>query len=259
MRRFSRLQTGIGSSHQRLDRYLSSRFTTQTGAIGATNPAFLSLYRFQKVPDSLSIENFPQSASAKWRLKDPLHFNSHQAYADTEVDHETNTSPSIFVLRGHPSPEWLGTIGSVQLVDPEYFCRWLEFPYAAGRLNEFSLPVLPTVGWNILELPMVSIGARGALHAVEIQQNIAATRVSSAAAVRDHHNLLYSQDDGQTGSSVARDLYVFDQNLFAIEQKITICLQPRENPSGWSCKIFCRTVEIMHSLTSDSIHLDRCW
>lgn len=215
-----------------------SRSATPVGGVGAKSPAFLSLYRFEKVPDNLSASSNPQSAPTKWRLGEPLHFNSHQAYVDTKIDHEANKSASIFILRGHPSPDWLGTIGSVQLVDPEYFCRWLDFPYAAGRLNEFSLPALPTVGWNILELPVISIGKREGLYAVERQDDLDATRIRSAAAMRKHHDLLHGQDDGQVSSSVARDLYVFDQNLFAIEQKITICLQPHESPTGWACKMF---------------------
>lgn len=238
MKRFSCLQTGIGSSHQRLARYLVSRSSTQPGAIGATIPAFLSLYRFEKVSDSLSANTTPQTAPTKWRLREPLHFNNHQAYADADVDPEANTTARIFVLRGHPSPDWLGTVGSVQLVDPEYFCRWLDFPYAVDRLNEFSLPALPTVGWNILELPLISIGNRDGSYSLERQDDIDAARVNSAAAIRNHHNLLHGQDDSQIGSSVARDLYVFDHNLFAIEQKITICLQPHEGPSGWACKMF---------------------
>jgi hypothetical protein len=143
-------------------------------------------------------------------------------------------------------------------VDPEFFRRWLEFSHADDRRNKFSLPALPSGGWNLLELPIISIGKREEKYHSKVQDEIDTMRNKSATAVRTYHNVLYDRDDGVVGSSVARDLCVFDHALFAIEQKITICMQPPLDNKGWNRKLShsVRLLELL--LMLDSVCMDGC-
>jgi hypothetical protein len=247
--RFSRLETGVGSSHQRLARFLLSWPRTPLSTYfehGSPDPVFLTAYDFENELEAF--QGQPRSDTShtisandvivpKWRLKAPCHFNNPQTYASFVASTQSVTPGRIILLRGHPTPAWLGTIGALHLVDPEFFRRWLEFSYADDRRNKFSLPTLPSGGWNLLELPIISIGKREENYHCKVQDEIEIVRNASATAVRTYHNGLYDRDDGVVGSSVARDLSVFDHALFAIEQKITICMQPPENTKGWNCKL----------------------
>jgi hypothetical protein len=117
----------------------------------------------------------------------------------------------------------------------------------------------PSGGWNLLELPIISIGKREDNYHFKFKDEIDTVRNESATAVRTYHNGLYDRDDGMVGSSVARDLSVFDHALFAIEQKITICMQPPENAKGWNRKLSSSTRLLELLLKLNSVCMDGCW
>jgi hypothetical protein len=261
----------VGSSHQRLARFLLSWPRTPLGSYyehGSSDSIFLTAYEFENELEALPGQprnDTSQRISAndvtvpRWRLKAPCHFKNPQTYANSVANTQSVTPGRILLLRGHPTPAWLGTIGSSHLVDPEFFRRWLEFSHADDRRNKFSLPTLPSGGWNLLELPIISIGKREENYPFKVQDEIDTVRSESATAVRTYHNGLYDRDDGVVGSSVARDLCVFDHALFAIEQKITICMQPPKNTKGWNRKLSHSTRSLELLLKLNSFCMDGCW
>lgn len=52
-------------------------------------------------------------------------------------------------------------------------------------------------------------------------------------AVRTYQKKLLTGTYFGIGSFVARDISLFDDTHFAIEQRITVCMQPQQGPNDW--------------------------
>ena len=232
--RLLQLETCIKSGHRSLAHFLSSqsgahRETTQRDT--ARGNIFLALYEFEKVFDApITTDASPKvsrsrTQESRWSLKGPSHFISHQAYAERDTHWQSLTPRRIMFLRGYPSPDWLRTIVATHSVDLEFLSRWLDFPHANVRHKEFGAPTLRPDDWNLLELPMISIGKREQVYPYSRQLTTDAAQLESDSNMRDYHNRLYDQTDGTVGDSVARDIYHLDDTHFAIEQKITILIR----------------------------------
>lgn len=133
---------------------------------------------------------------------------------------------SILFLRGLPSSRWLSSIGARYRVDPEFFQRHLDFWSTTGRLNYFPLPSLHSASENLLELCYVSIGRRGRGGTRITPKQTNASRHASEKAMSHYiHNLSSTLDSGcALGTSIVRNFDFQDENHFAIEQRISICL-----------------------------------
>ena len=66
----------------------------------------------------------------------------------------------LLFLRGHPTPEWLCTVGARFRVDPEYFRRHMDLNLSPGSTNRFTSPSLPSVTSNFVTLRITTIGKR---------------------------------------------------------------------------------------------------
>lgn len=217
---------------------------------------FLTLYEFESHSEDAA-NGKSQVKGTKWRLKEPHHFSDLRSYESFETRPRTSSPGRIFILRGHASSTWLSLIGSTHLVDTEFFSRWSDFPHAVKSHDELPSPALRFGGWKLLELPITSIGRREGVRARQRQHEIDALRSESAIAIRKYHDTLYDRDHGELGASVARDLYVLDDSLFAIEQKITICMQPPDGCKGWACRFDHSSVGATIPLIAHSVHMDR--
>lgn len=132
----------------------------------------------------------------------------------------------LIFLRGFPSVEWLGLIGARYRIDPEFFMRFLHFKPAKDTTVNYSLPALPAATWNILELPIITIGERKVLPGLVDQAEINNMRREARSKLQEHHDLLGGHDEITVASSVVRDVAIIDHSCFALEQCIWICLQP---------------------------------
>lgn len=137
-----------------------------------------------------------------------------------------STAPCrLLFLRGYPSPEWLGLIGARHMVDPEFFVRFLHFKPAKDAAFNNSFPALPASTWNLLELPVITIGERKAFHGLADQVKIDNMRRETRSKIQRHHDSLRGTSNVDVASSVVRGVAILDHSCFALEQRIWICLQ----------------------------------
>lgn len=243
VRRFSVLKTGVGSAHGQLATFLSplllSRHRPTLQNIVPSQP-FLAFYDFVQDADARSTGDrqsqttTSQADSASvLAIRGPTHIDSPEDIVTCSASSSRSSSGRVFFLRGYPSARWLGSLGSCHFVDPEFFKRWLEFPYAPNPNNQFSTPSLPTSCWNLLELPIVSIGRRSGARVFRSQHMLESARSRLDDAIRAYQTELLMGTYPGVGSSVARDISLFDDTHFAIEQRITICMQSQEGSNDW--------------------------
>lgn len=143
---------------------------------------------------------------------------------------QSETSCLIF-LRGFLSAAWINNVGSRFFVDPEFFGRHLDFRCAQDKSNNFSTPCLPSTSWHLMELPVTTIGSReSALNGMSPSAWTEEERKKGRYALERHHEKLSSlSPDIRPGESMIRDYYVFDEIHFAIDQRISICMQQAED------------------------------
>ena len=253
--KFSKLSTGIGCVHDRLSRFFSGLLAIRNRTFDPpiVPEEFLTQYGFDlkdesslSPPDSTESQstrrNPPNSRSSKWQLRRPKHFQSCQDFAQHPIPPRSQSPGQVFFLRGFPSPEWLGLIGCTYRVDPEFFNRFLDLRSAHDRSNYFSVPSLPSNGWNIIDLSLITLGIRNSTTMIGQPFDLVAMRADCNAALLDGHNHVLRGGHVPVGSTLIRNLNVLDETHFAIEQRISVYLHPPENDRGWvskSSRILC--------------------
>lgn len=244
--KFSKLPTGIGVGHDRLARFFSGLLAIRNRDFDppTTLEDFLTHYRFEKrendTTPSLVVEGgingnvtiVPQ----RWRLQEPKHLLSCHDLAQLEHPSQAESPGQIFFMRGYPSAEWLGLLGSKYHVDPEFFNRFLDFRSVDDRSNNFFVPPLPSHAWNIVDVPLITIGFRNLGCSYGQQAHVSTIRKDVAIALAEIQNQTLRGAYVPVGSNVVRSVSVLDENHFAIEQRISICFQPAENGKGWTGK-----------------------
>jgi hypothetical protein len=130
-------------------------------------------------------------------------------------------------LRGYMTADWLNSIGAKYRVDPEYFCRHLDFRPPCENSNNFSIPALPSSSWHLIQLPILTIGVKDSAKGSIDFDAIETLRKKGREAFSDHHHRITRlSSSGMTiGDSMVRDYLLFDNTHFAIEQRISICMQ----------------------------------
>ena len=152
------------------------------------------------------------------------------------LENETVCPSQILFLRGLTSPAWLSAIGAAHRIDPEFWQRHLNFQSTFGRLDYFPLPSLPSTCCNIVRLRYNTIGQWDRRRVLTNQGEIDALRAESIKSMgRYLHQLsLRMEADNGIGESIVRDLSVFDETHFGIEQSISICVV--RAAKGWRGK-----------------------
>lgn len=86
-------------------------------------------------------------------------------------------------------PSWLNTVGAFHKVDPEFFRRHLHFTLTANIVDNFSAPALSSSSWNLIELPVITLGRRFAAYRVSMRaKEIEELRKGAAKAMECHHH-----------------------------------------------------------------------
>ncbi|KAK3328637.1 hypothetical protein B0T19DRAFT_196272 [Cercophora scortea] len=157
-----------------------------------------------------------------------------------DMGQQTKPLSSIVFLRGYMTAAWINAVGARFVVDPEFFCRHLDFRQPDDSVNNFSTPALPSSSWHLIELPVITIGTRTRPKGPMQLDRIEELRKEGAQALAGHHDRIakLSSSDMATGESMVRDFYVFDETHFAIEQRISICMQPAERGKSFSLIIW---------------------
>ncbi|KAF3070234.1 hypothetical protein CFAM422_006590 [Trichoderma lentiforme] len=231
---FANLPDGRGANHEILRRFLERLLSHASASknLSRHEERFALAYTFDKDDEKLE---------KVWTLSCAIEYESCFDFAN-KTDSETFKSLGrLLFLRGFPSAEWLSLIGAKYKVDSEFFMRFLHFKPAKGTTVNYSLPALPAATWNILELPIITIGERKVLPGFVHQADIDNMRKEARLKIQEHHDLLRGHEI-TVASSIVRDVAIIDHNSFALEQCIWICLQPltRKNAedSQWTLLVW---------------------
>ncbi|KAM7213035.1 hypothetical protein V8F06_011589 [Rhypophila decipiens] len=123
----------------------------------------------------------------------------------------------IVILRGYPSAQWLNELGSQCNIDPEFLHRHLSFLVRGAEKQQHMSFVLPSSQRTIFQMPLTSVGMQA--HA---DHNVSATRARTSANMETYlHNLRVGKG-WKCGDSIVRAFTVHDEQLFSIEQKVTV-------------------------------------
>lgn len=144
---------------------------------------------------------------------------------DTFYRHSLGQGPQsrIIFLSGFLTPAWMKSIGARYTVDPEFFCRHMNFHYALGNSNNCVLPGLPSSSAQSVELPIITIGRRQPLSL----KSIKSLREEGVINVHLHHHNIWTRGLSlmKAGQQMVREYYVFDQEHFVIEEQISVHIQ----------------------------------
>ncbi|EEU44958.1 uncharacterized protein NECHADRAFT_85226 [Fusarium vanettenii 77-13-4] len=204
---YSKLSTGAGQNHISLAQYLHDRPATVRLDLRPNSEEFVTLYL-------LGIEQIARQSSSQ----------SSRHHSPSGGDPPENC---IIFLRGFMTAQWINNIGARYLIDPEFFCRHLDFSPVDDNASAFSIPSLPSSCVHLIELPVFTIGKRtGSTSQLRVDR-IDQLRREGVISLSSHYHEIskLSSSQMQLGDSMVRNFYVFDETYFAIEQRISICLQ----------------------------------
>jgi hypothetical protein len=150
---------------------------------------------------------------------------------DEYDDEKRRNQPSgrLLFMQGYPSPQWLNHIGSKFDIDPEFFCRHLEFEQLQRAPTHFFMSSLPSAG-EIIRIRMTSILSRDDFH-FQPAHTITDLRNSCKVHMAEYLNNLVKSLNVSVSESIVRRFSVHDKQHFSIEQMVTICVT--YNTQGW--------------------------
>ncbi|RMZ91071.1 hypothetical protein DV736_g1709, partial [Chaetothyriales sp. CBS 134916] len=224
---FTQLATGAGENHRRLAEILLPLHRMSQAPDATYNPStradrVLNYYGFRlHSPEHHPSEPGKNSASFKstFILDSRLDFPSCRSFHVFDPPARSQSPGQLLFLRGHLSAEWIALIGSKYRVDPEFFSQALDFRSPGDKTNNFATPTLPGMSWNVIRLPLMTVGSRDPMK-------------------RDINKDEINDIRTDFGNSYVRNYHVFDETNFALEQSITICLQPASASVGWAALVW---------------------
>lgn len=225
---FSKLPGGEGRSYEHLADFLTTTHPPPAFNTNDTNSQvqenFVTLYRLRQLS-----QDEPAQGKAASDLKQQqlpvIHFRSFEEFAAFELPPQESHQSQLLFLRGFPSAQWLNLIGSKYHIDPEYFCRHLDFRPTEDLSNDFSYPSPPSSLWHLIQLPMSTIGFRDTVKSHVDQGLVDTLREQGVRALATHHRKLFRGFEMGVCDSMIRQYRVFDEAHFSIEQRISICMK----------------------------------
>ncbi|PNP40643.1 hypothetical protein TGAMA5MH_07642 [Trichoderma gamsii] len=210
----------IGSNYLSLGKYLTGNKDSTVQIDGPTG--------LDSISDAALIYSLPLGTDGQRTETPPVIIRDpKQLY---KFESETSC---LILLRGFLSAAWINNVGSRFFVDPEFFGRHLDFRSPQDKFNNFSTPCLPSASWHLMELPVTTLGSReSTFNGLSPSAWTEIERKMGKDALERHHEKLLSLNPAlNLGESMIRDYYVFDEIHFAIDQRISICMQQAED--GW--------------------------
>ncbi|KAK0727159.1 hypothetical protein B0T26DRAFT_693284 [Lasiosphaeria miniovina] len=132
--------------------------------------------------------------------------------------HSTSEDNCLLILRGYPSPQWLNELGSQYNIDPEFYHRHLSFLVRGAEKQQNMSFVLPSSQRTIFQMPLISVGTQ----ANADHSNMPTTRANASAKMDTYLHNLRIGHGWECGNSVVRGFTVHDEQLFSVEQKVTV-------------------------------------
>lgn len=131
------------------------------------------------------------------------------------------SQPQVLFLRGHPSPEWVASIGAFCYVDPELFRQFLK--YRAGPEENCYFHSAPPMMSHIFSCKYFTIGSKNKRYRSS-QQEIDNLRATAANDMHKYRADLRGNWALKWGDSIVRDFHVLDERHCVIEQEIVVSI-----------------------------------
>lgn len=171
----------------------------------------------------------------RYRRKSPISFSSpYDFYTNSVGEGSDSPQSGIIFLRGYMSAAWIRNIGARFIVDPEFFCRHMDFQNPDEPPKNFSLPALPSCSSHMIELPVMTIGIDKSRKA--LRGKTAKTTRDTVEKALDSFRERFTKMEMVDGESMIRDFYLFDETHFAVEQRISVCLEKSKDGKTFQCK-----------------------
>lgn len=213
---------------------LSSSVMSRTSDISSVSSALLP-----KTDHNRSVEvDPPVQKQDRYKHRKPIFFADPSDFYTRSLGEGSNGSQSgIIFLCGYKPASWIKNIGARFTVDPEFFCRHMDFQNPDETPRNFSLPSLPSSSSYLIELPVMTIGI-GKSSKVFQGKTIEKRREYVEKALNDFRERVTKINgcNMMDGESMIRDFYLFDGTHFAMEQRISICLEKSKDGKSFQCK-----------------------
>ncbi|KAK3947356.1 cora-like Mg2+ transporter protein-domain-containing protein [Pseudoneurospora amorphoporcata] len=217
------IQYPLGMDKDRPSSLLSSGLTKNYSSISSISLALpLQSDQNRNTELDLTIQKHD-----RYRRRNPISFSDPTDFYTKSLGEGSNGSQSgIIFLRGYMSAAWIKNIGARFIVDPEFFCRHMDFQNPDETPKNFSVPSLPSSSSHLIELPVMTIGIDKSSEVLQ-GKTIQTTRENVEKALNDFRERVTKINgcDMVDGESMIRDFYLFDGTHFAVEQRISICLE----------------------------------
>ncbi|KAK3935818.1 hypothetical protein QBC46DRAFT_42372 [Diplogelasinospora grovesii] len=201
-----------GVHFENLARYLQQPYEARAPDLVARNNDT------QKTPTFTFVTLYNLDPAAEERESQ---INSPDGFESKAAEMANSPHGRLIFMRGHPSPEWLLSIGATYRVDPEFFRRHLDF--RQGLRDHYWLPSPPSSLNTALRLRITTIGASVSKARTSSEQDvIEALRELSQSRLSDYREKLKSLAEMKLGDSIMRDFSVHDLEQFTIEQDISL-------------------------------------
>ncbi len=140
----------------------------------------------------------------------------------------------LLFARGFLSPSWVAEIGSTYRIDPEFFCRHLDFFDSSVHRTCFNMPSLLNTTNNIMHIHINTILTDAMPYSTaNLYDNSVHHRASIQEQMSTYKRSL--QNSAGCGDSIVRDYSILSDRYSVIEQRISICVA--ENGDGWTGKL----------------------
>lgn len=167
------------------------------------------------VSDGHSVLDLPQQRSQSHGFSTP------EACLDAIKLNIESSCPQILFLRGHPTPNWISSLGAFCYIDPElfrWFLRYLDEPNA-----DYYFGSTPSTMSNVFRFKFFTIGST-TRHYSATQPALDAARNRAASDMRDYRHQIGLSWTLRPGDSIVRDFHVVDVQHAIIVQEITVSI-----------------------------------
>ncbi|KAJ5634366.1 hypothetical protein N7528_002208 [Penicillium herquei] len=140
----------------------------------------------------------------------------------------------LLFVQGFPSPTLVANLGSRYRIDPEFFCRHLDFFDISAHGQYFNMPSLLNSTNNIIHVSVSTILTNATAYSTT---NSHEDFISNRQLMR-HQMFRYKrslQNSASCGDSIVREYSILSDRYSIIEQRVSICLA--ENGDSWTGKL----------------------
>lgn len=214
-----------GEIYHSLSRFINQRSKLRTpSATSITSP---SQFAWLTSPASGSSSDKEGASESPHAADSAAHHGHFEQFADPDsciqaLKRNIEVSqPQVLFLRGHPSPDWVRSIGAFCYVDPELF-RWF-LRYRESANSDYYFDSAPSSMSNIYRLRFYTIVFQSDFSRCS-QEQVDNLRAAAVRGFDDYKGELLGDPFLPTGSSIVRNFHALDERHCIVEQELDISI-----------------------------------